>query len=70
MLLFISFGFIFIMSSFVVRKYDDIYLIKPCPIKQAHNQEFFGAGEVFGNKGTLKMFHVWHGKEEPRREKF
>ena len=37
---------------------------------QARNQEFFGAGEVFGNKGTLKTFHVRHAKEEPRREKF
>ena len=37
---------------------------------QAHNQEFFGAGEVFGNKDALKTFHVRHAKEEPRREKF
>ena len=36
---------------------------------QAHKQEFFGTGEVFGNKGTLKMFYVRHAKEESRREK-
>ena len=34
---------------------------------EAHNQEFFGAQEVFGNNGTSKTFHVGHTKEEPCR---
>ena len=37
---------------------------------QARNSEFFGAEEVFGNKGTWKTFHVRHTKEEPYREKY
>ena len=38
---------------------------------QVRNQEFFRAGEVSENKGTLiNIFNLQHTKEKPRREKF
>ena len=38
---------------------------------QVRNQEFFRAGEVSENKGTLiNIFNLQHTKENPRREKF